>query len=71
MEAKYHKKQPINIKEEQKVLNSLPNPAKPLEKYFSKLQTVQKKLKDSKEPVKDFTLKYIEYGQLQKMPHLQ
>ena len=52
-------------------MNKPPDSSEPIEKYFAKLQTVQKKLVDTKEPVKDVTLKRIACGQLQKIPHLQ
>ena len=71
LKSKCHKDQPIDIDVEQNILNSPPNASEPIEKYFSKLQTVQCKLKNSKKPVKDVTMKHIARGQLQKIPHLQ
>lgn len=52
-------------------MNEPPDSSEPIEKYFAKLQTVKKKLEDTKEPVKAATLKRIAHGQLQKIPHLQ
>ena len=71
LEKKYHKERPVDIEEEKKTLNSLPDQSGPLEKYFSKLQKIQKKFNPSKEHVLDVMLKHIAHGHLLKMSHLQ
>ena len=70
LEKKFDKERPLDVDEVELEFKTNIDTSLPLEKYFERQQLCQDLLKDTKEPIREVSMKRTALGHLQKVPHM-
>ena len=70
LEKKFDKERPVDVDEVMQEFRKVIDTAQPIEKYFERQQLCQDLLADTKEPIREASMKRTAIGHLQKLPHM-
>ena len=70
LKRKFDKKHPLDVDVMELEFKTSSNTSLPSEKYFERQQIYQDLLKDTKEPIREVSMKRTSLGHLQKVPYM-